>query len=151
MITEPIGFSDAPNHFINNQRFQGIVNHVGFKQSVRLPGTTAAMVINMAIAKRSYLDLRRLQQRLRRLQHYFIWTWIRRLAAYLLSLPNAQGYGISSREVSTIEPTPGILLANVYRGFGIARSDTIDNSKQARVCQRPLPVTTKHLHHSNAE
>ena len=60
-------------------------------------------------------------------------------------LPNAQGYGISSREVSTIEPTHAILLVNVSGGFDIQLSDIIDNSKQARVCQRLLPVPTNIL------
>ena len=36
-----------------------------------------------------------------------------------------------------------ILLSNVQRGFDIDRSDIIDNTYQARVCQRPLPVTNK--------
>ena len=95
---------------------------------------------------RSYLSLRRVQLSLRR-QHYTTWTWIQRLAALL----NVQGYGIISREVSTIEPTPAMILSNVsgrvdYRSFRRNRQ-----RKQARVCKRPLSVTNKILRHSSAE
>ena len=65
----------------NNQHLQGIVHGLGFKHAVRLSGTAAAKGINKVIAKRSYLNLRRVQQRRRRLLHYTIWTWIQRLVA----------------------------------------------------------------------
>ena len=55
-----------------------------------------------------------------------------------IDLPNAQGYGISSREVSNIEPTADLLLANVQGGVDIDRSDIIGKSKQAEGCQRSL-------------
>ena len=70
VITEATSFSDAFNHFINNQHIQGIVNRLGFKHSVWLAGTAATKGINRVITKRSYLDLRRLHQSLRRLQHH---------------------------------------------------------------------------------
>ena len=58
---------------------------------------------------------------------------------------------MSSREVSTIKPTPAVLFVNVSGGFDIERSDIIYNSKEARVCQWLSPVTNKHLHHSSVE
>ena len=84
VVIELTSFGDDFNHFINNQHIQGIVNglQVGFKHSVRLAGTAAAKGINKVLAKRSYLNLRRLQQSRRRLKHYTtIWAWIQRLAA----------------------------------------------------------------------
>ena len=67
VVTVPTSFSDAFNHFINNQHLQGIANRLGFKHSARLDDIVAAKKLNKAIAKRSCMDLRRLQQSLRRL------------------------------------------------------------------------------------
>ena len=81
----------------NNQHLQGIVHGLGFKHAVRLSGTAAAKGINKVIAKRSYRTTS---------------LWIQRLATSTWSSQRAR-LRHPSREVSTIEPSPAILLTNV--------------------------------------
>ena len=74
--------SGSPSTIMNNHKhLQGIMNRIGFKHSLRVAGIAVSKGVNKVIATRSCLDLRRLQQRLRRLQPYTAWTWIQRLAA----------------------------------------------------------------------